>query len=67
MKIMPTLYIYSLETNEHVATITGPDNSSCEAKANEVFCSDYYASTYSPAFGAVGGLEENAGAEEIDA
>jgi len=61
------LYIYSLENNLHVATITGDDNATCEAKAAEVYGSNDYGWTYSPAFGAYEGLVENDDAEQIDA
>lgn len=61
------LYVYSLEDNSHVATIAGADNAACEAKADEVYGSNDYGWTYSPAFGAEGGLEENGAAEEIAA
>jgi hypothetical protein len=61
------LYIYSNETNEHVATITGATNTACEKKAEETYGSNDYSWTYSPAFGVSGGLEENGDAEEIEA
>lgn len=61
------LYIYSNETNEHVATITGESNAACEAKAEDTYGSNDYSWTYSPAFGCDGGLEENEDAKEIDA
>lgn len=61
------LYVYSLEDNTHVATITGADSAACEAKANELYGSNDYGWTYSPAFGATDGLEENDDAEEIEA
>ena len=64
---MTTIYVYSLEDNSHVATITGADNAACEAKADEIYGSNDYGWTYSPAFGAVDGLTENADAEEIEA
>ena len=62
------LYIYSNETNEHVATITGATNTACEEKAEETYGSNDYSWTYSQAFGFGGGLlEENDDAEEIEA
>jgi hypothetical protein len=62
-----TLYIYSNETNQHVATITGSTNAACEAKAEETFGSNDYAWTYSPAVGTADGLIANENVEEIDA
>ena len=56
---MINLYIYSIEDNSHVATITGGDNASCEAKADDMYGSNDYGWTYSPAFGFSGGLKEN--------
>jgi hypothetical protein len=64
---MSTLYVYSLEDNSHVATITGDDNKACEAKANDVYGSNDFGWTYTPAFGASDGLEENDDAEVIEA
>ena len=64
---MTKLYVYSLEDNSHVVTITGEDNASCEAKANELYGINDYGWTYSPAFGAADGLGENDDAEEIAA
>ena len=61
------LYIYSNETNEHVATITGNTNEACEAKAQELYSTNDYSNTYTPAFGFSGGLVENGDAEEIEA
>ncbi|HRF12706.1 MAG: hypothetical protein AW09_000360 [Candidatus Accumulibacter phosphatis] len=62
---MPALYLYSLEDRAHVATVTGADHATVEAKADEIYGSNDYGWTYSPAFGADGGLMENGGAEEI--
>jgi hypothetical protein len=59
------LYIYSMETNQHIATIIGRDNSECEGALAENYGSDDYGATYSPAFGCVGGLVENIDAVEI--
>ena len=61
------LYIYSNETNEHVATVTGDDNRSCEQAAQDAgYLSGDFGNTYSPAFGFSGGLtEENPDAVEI--
>lgn len=64
---MSKLYVYSLDDNGHVATITGDGNLECEAKASEVYGGNDYGWTYSPAFGASGGLTEAEYAEEIDA
>jgi len=62
------LYVYGLEDNAHIATITGDNNSACESKAAELnYDNDGCGWTYNPAFGAAGGLIENAAAEEIDA
>jgi hypothetical protein len=54
------LYIYSNETNQHVATITGSTNEVCEAAAEENYGSNDYNWNY------VGG-EECADAQEIEA
>jgi len=64
---MNTLYIYSIETNEHVATITGSSTDDCEFVAKERYGWNEYSWTYSPAFGFDGGLEYNDNAEEIAA
>lgn len=61
------LYIYSLEDNQHVATISGIDNAACEAKANDAYGINDYGWTYSPAFGASDGLVKNDDAEELTA
>jgi len=61
------LYIYSLESNQHVATIVGNSNQECETKANEEYCSNDYGWNYSPAFEIRDGLVENMEAEEIEA
>ena len=59
------LYIYSLEDLKHVATISGKDEGSIEAKANDAYDASEYGWTYSPAFGTNDGLIENSEAEEI--
>jgi hypothetical protein len=64
---MTTLYVYDLENNDHVATITGADNAACETMANDTYGSNDYGWTYSPAFGMSGGLTENDDAEVIEA
>jgi hypothetical protein len=64
---MNKLYIYNIETNEHVATITGSSNDDCEIVATERYGCNDYSWTYSPAFGFGGGLEYNDNAEEIAA
>jgi len=63
---MNQLYIYSIETNEHVATITGNSNDDCEIAATELYGSNDYAWTYSPAFGCAGGLEYNDNADTVN-
>jgi hypothetical protein len=64
---MSTLYVYNIESNEHIATITGSSNASCEAVANERYGSNDYAWTYSPAFGLADGLRYIGDAVEINA
>jgi hypothetical protein len=64
---MSTLYISSQEDNSHVATINGADNAACETMANDTYGSNDYGWTYTPAFGASDGLEENDDAEVIEA
>jgi hypothetical protein len=61
------LYIYSLEDLKHVATISGKDEGSIEAKANDAYDVNEYGwtYTYSPAFGTNDGLIENSEAEVI--
>jgi ABC-type cobalt transport system substrate-binding protein len=52
-----TMYVYDTDTREVVAEITGADNAACEAVVADRFGdTDYFASTYTPAFGAVDGL-----------
>lgn len=55
------LYIYSNETDEHEATITGETNEACEAKAEEVYGSNDYYWTYTDS------QEIDDSAEEIEA
>lgn len=64
---MQTLYVYSLEANQHVATITGTDNAAVEAKAEAEYGSNDFGWTYSPAFGATDGLVANDDAAELAA
>ena len=65
---MSKLYIYSNETGQHVATVTGNNNRKMEQAAeNAGYCSNDYSNTYSPAFGFNDGLVENPDAEEINA
>ena len=65
---MSKLYIYSNETNQHVATVTGNNNRNMEQAAEDAgYSSNDYSGTYSPAFGFNGGLVENPDAEEINA
>lgn len=62
------LYIYTTSDMHHVATITGGTNAACERAAADAYdLNDEYAATYTPAFGAVGGLVENDDAEQIAA
>ena len=63
---MSSLYIYDLETKEHVATIIGAANTDCENFAMAEY-GDEYGWTYSPAFGCNDGLIENAAAMAIEA
>lgn len=62
---MKSLYVYSLETGEHVATIKGEDKI-LESKADDIYGSNDYGWTYSPAFGYGGGLEKNKNAEVME-
>lgn len=65
---MQTLYVYNTDTLEVVAEITGPDNAACERVVADRFGdTDYFAATYTPAFGASDGLIANADAERIKA
>lgn len=65
---MPQLYVFSVETRETVAVISGADNAACERVASDRFGdTDYFASTYTPAFGTNDGLIETEDAERIDA
>jgi len=61
------LYIYSLESNQHAATVTGETNEACERVAEETYGSNDFGWTYSPAFGCSDGLIENDEAKEIEA
>ncbi len=61
------LIVYNNETNEHIATITGVDNETCERVAQDRYSDDDYSWTYSPAWGVFSGLMYNADAEEINA
>lgn len=62
------LYIYTTSDMHHVATITGDTNAECERAAGDAYdLNDEYAATYTPAFGANGGLVENDDAEQIAA
>jgi ABC-type cobalt transport system substrate-binding protein len=63
-----TMYVYDTDTREVVAEITGADNAACEAVVADRFGdTDYFASTYTPAFGAVDGLIQCADVERIAA
>jgi len=61
------LYIYSLESNQHAATVTGETNEACERVAEETYGSNDFAWTYSPAFECSDGLIENEEAKEVEA
>ena len=57
------LYIYDVENNKHLATITGIDNQDCENEAMKFFNTDDHGFTYTPAFGFSSGLIESLKAE----
>jgi hypothetical protein len=61
------LYIYDLETDEHVATITGASIELCLAVADDRFSQNDYYATCSPAFGSAEACDYNPYAEQIDA
>lgn len=66
---MSKMYIYSNETNEHVATVVGDwkDDLEAVAAAEEAgYSTNDYSNTCSPAFGFDGGLVENDDAEIIE-
>ena len=66
---MSKMYIYSNETNEHVATVVGEwrDDREAVAAAEEAgYSTNDYSNTCSPAFGFSGGLAENPAAEIIE-
>jgi len=58
------LYIYSLEDLKHVATISGKDEGSIEAKANDAYDANEYVG-HTASFCTNDGLIENSEAEEI--
>jgi hypothetical protein len=65
---MSKMYIYSNETNEHVATVVGEwenDNEAVAAAEEAGYSTNDYGNTCSPAFGFSGGLVENPDAEII--
>jgi hypothetical protein len=64
--IVMKLYVYSLEDNRHIATITSNDNAACEARANDVYGGNDCGWTYSPAFGFANGLVENGDAVQLE-
>ena len=67
---MTKLYIYSLESNQHVATVTGESNEACERAAEEIYGSNDFGWTYSPTSptpSCSDGLLANEEAEEIEA
>lgn len=53
--------------NVLLAVIDGETNSQIEKTYSERYDVDYYGLTYTPAFGAVGGLVQNENAEQIQA
>ena len=55
------LYIYDLDTMEVIAIADGEANQECENKAQPY--TNEYGTTYTPAFGMVGGLIDNNNAE----
>ena len=59
------LYVYDADSIVVVAVIEGESNAACEAVAEDRFGDEQYLSTYSPAFGAVDGLEWSDDAEVI--
>ena len=61
---MKRYYISDLDNN-HVATIISHSEAAIDAVVDERFGTNDYFGTYTPAFGAVGGLIENASAEVI--
>ncbi|MBF0448708.1 MAG: hypothetical protein HQL67_10950 [Magnetococcales bacterium] len=61
------LFIYNLEDNSHVATITGDNNEACEAAAHDAGYVNDFGWTYSPAFAFDGGLTLDHDAEIINA
>jgi hypothetical protein len=63
---MTTLYIYNLETDEHVATITGKTIEACMSVANDRYGYNDYYWDCSPVFG-LDALDDNPDAEQIDA
>jgi hypothetical protein len=66
---MSKMYIYSNETNEHVATVIGAwddDRVAVAAAETAGYSTNDYSNTCSPAFGFSGGLVENPDAEIIE-
>lgn len=59
------LYVYEPESKRLVAVITATDSRRCEELAEERYSSEYFAKTYSPAFGTMDGLKENPEANKI--
>jgi hypothetical protein len=63
-----TMYVYDTDTLEVVAEITGCDHAACEEVVADRFGdTDYFAATYTPAFGANDGLIQSYDCEMIDA
>ena len=63
-----TLYIYATDNMTLVARINGETERACEKVASECFGdSDTYGWTYTPAFGAAGGVQPGDDVEDIDA
>ena len=61
-----TLYIYDAETAEVVETVTGGTQAQQEQYAFDEYGTNYFAWTYSPAFGATDGLIASEGAKTTD-
>ena len=62
-----TYYIYRLTDKTVMARIDGDSNAACETKADELYDSNDYGGTYSPAFGAVSGLIDDPNAPHLRA
>lgn len=58
------LYIYDIETAEVVETVTGGTQEQQEQYAFDEYGTNYFAWTYSPAFGTTDGLINNGDAKQ---